>query len=63
MTARLLRASIEYLPALLLALALIVPAHAADSFVLPDPSDFTLFALGLAGLAIGRHVARKRPRD
>lgn len=26
----------------------------------PEPSDITLFAIGLAGLIIGRRVARRR---
>ena len=40
-----------------------VPAHAADAFALPDPSDISLFALGLAGLLIRRRIARKRSDD
>jgi hypothetical protein len=39
------------------------PAQAAvPSMALPDPSGLTLFALGVAGLLIGRHIAGK-PRD
>ncbi|MCK9540678.1 MAG: PEP-CTERM sorting domain-containing protein [Novosphingobium sp.] len=41
-------------------MASMVPAHAAQSFVLPDPSGLTLFALGVAGLIIGRRVAARR---
>lgn len=36
------------------------PAYAAGGFVLPDPSGATLFTLGVAGLLIGRIIARKR---
>jgi hypothetical protein len=41
-------------------LILVAPARAADSVALPDPSGPTLFALGVAGLLIGRHLAGKR---
>lgn len=58
-----IRTALRSLFALGLALSIPAQAHAVDSFVLPDPSDFTLFALGLAGLIIGRHIARKRPRN
>jgi hypothetical protein len=36
------------------------PAYAAGSFVLPDPSGVTLFALGVAGVLIGRRIAGRR---
>lgn len=57
------RKLLRLIPAIGIALLPHGPAFAASSFVLPDPSDFTLFALGVAGLLIGRHVARKRPED
>lgn len=41
-------------------LMLAVPAHAAGWVVLPDPSGATLFALGIAGLLIGRRIASRR---
>ena len=37
-------------------------AHAA-AVQLPDPADFSLFALGITGLIIGRWAAGKKPRD
>jgi hypothetical protein len=40
-------------------LLLAEPAHAAMGFDLPDPSGLTLFALGVAGLLIGRRFAGK----
>ncbi|WP_221792421.1 hypothetical protein [Aquisediminimonas sediminicola] len=27
---------------------------------LPEPTEYTLFAIGVAGLLIGRHLSRKR---
>jgi len=41
-------------------LAFAGPAYAADPIALPDPSGVTLFALGVAGLLIGRRVAGRR---
>jgi hypothetical protein len=38
-------------------LLLVEPAYAAVSFDLPDPSGITLFALGVAGLLVGRRIA------
>ncbi len=36
------------------------PLHAADSTPVPEPSNMALFGLGLAGLVIGRHMARHK---
>ncbi len=36
-------------------------AQAAGSIAIPEPSDLLLFGMGVAGLVIGRRVARKRP--
>ena len=36
-------------------------AHAAGSTIVPEPTDLLLFGMGVAGLMIGRRVARKRP--
>jgi hypothetical protein len=44
-------------------LVLAAPAHAAGSIALPEPNTLMLLSLGVAGLLIGRHVARKPPRD
>ena len=37
------------------------PALAADHVAIPEPSDFALFALGLLGLVVGRHLAKPKP--
>jgi hypothetical protein len=44
----------------LVGVASVAPAHAAASFTLPDPSGVTLFALGIAGVLIGRRIAGRR---
>jgi hypothetical protein len=45
-------------------LLILMPAGAAlaqgSSTAIPEPSDITLFAIGLAGLIIGRRVARRK---
>ena len=33
----------------------------ASGFSIPEPTDITLLALGLAGLIIGRRGAKRRP--
>lgn len=48
------------LPALALAVFCAMPAHAAGGFVLPEPDSLVTLGLGIAGLLIGRRVARKR---
>jgi len=48
---------------LILALSLVIvnaPAAAAGSAQVPEGSSMTLFALGLAGVMIGRRFARRR---
>lgn len=35
----------------------------AQGIAIPEPTDMTLLALSVAGLIIGRQVARKRPGD
>ena len=50
--------------ALALAAALTAsPTAAAGGIDIPEPSDPWLFALGVAGLLIGRHAAKRRPRE
>ena len=46
-----------------LALAAIPPAAAAGAggIAIPEPSDPWLFALGVIGLLVGRHVAKRKP--
>ena len=39
------------------------PAWAAGSTPIPEPTDLTLLAMGLAGLIIGRRAAKKPPKD
>ena len=46
-----------------LGLAAASPAWAGASMSIPEPSDLALLSMGLAGLIIGRHVARKLPED
>ncbi len=35
-------------------------AQASGGIAIPEPTDITLFAIGLAGLIIGRRVARRK---
>jgi hypothetical protein len=49
--------------AVLISVSCVAPAYAAGTVVLPDPSGLTLFALGVAGLIVGRHAARKHRDD
>lgn len=37
------------------------PAAAAGGIEIPEPGDPWLFALGVVGLLVGRHAARKKP--
>ena len=37
------------------------PAAAVDWIAIPEPGDPWLFALGVVGLLVGRHAARKKP--
>ncbi len=37
------------------------PAMAADRIAIPEPGDPWLFALGVVGLLVGRHAARRKP--
>ncbi|MCC6926610.1 PEP-CTERM sorting domain-containing protein [Novosphingobium sp.] len=53
----------HFLTALALGLGMASPALAAGGFSIPEPSDLALLGMGLAGLIIGRQVARKRPED
>ena len=39
------------------------PALASGGFSIPEPTDITLLALGLAGLIIGRRGAKRPPTD
>jgi hypothetical protein len=45
------------------ALAFASPALAQGWITIPEPTDLTLFALGVLGLIIGRRGARRNPRD
>jgi hypothetical protein len=52
---------IRIIPALALAIVFTaVPALASDTTQVPEGSSMTLFAIGLAGLVIGRTFAAKR---
>ena len=35
-------------------------AQASGGIAIPEPTDLTIFAIGLAGLIIGRRVARRK---
>lgn len=48
------------LPIFLLLIAGSSPAHAWAGVQIPEPSNLLLFALGLAGVAIGRRFSRAR---
>ena len=52
----------RYLTALHLGL-LPTPAFARGIVSLPEPSGMFLLALGIAGVAIGRRLSSRRPRD
>lgn len=47
--------------ALALAALSTAPAAAAGGIAIPEPSDPWLFALGVIGLLVGRHVAKRKP--
>ena len=40
-----------------------VPAAASGGATVPEPSDLALFALGLAGVIIGRQSVKRRNRN
>ncbi len=48
------------LPLLTTAIAWSAPAYANGGTAIPEPSNLALFGIGLAGLIIGRQVARRR---
>lgn len=54
------RRHLKLITTALVGVASVAPAHAAASFTLPDPSGVTLFALGIAGVLIGRRIAGRR---
>jgi PEP-CTERM motif len=46
--------------ALAVLLTLSVPLSAADGVQVPEASSGMLFALGVIGVVVGRHISRKR---
>lgn len=47
----------------LVALLSAVPAWAGNAAQVPEGSNLTLFAIGIAGVLIGRHASARRKRD
>lgn len=43
-----------------LAIGAAAPAFAAGGVAIPEPTDLSLFALGVVGLLVGRHAAKRR---
>ena len=39
------------------------PAWASGGMALPEPTDLTLLALGIAGVIVGRRGANRPPQD
>ena len=56
----LLRISTLVPSALVLSMLVAAPAMAAGGISIPEPSDLSLFALGVVGLLVGRHAAKRR---
>jgi hypothetical protein len=54
---------IRIIASLFFSLALASPALAQGGAIVPEPSDLTLFALGIAGVIIGRRASIKRRKD
>lgn len=50
----------RYLPLAILLITLPASAQAFAGVQIPEPSNLALFALGLAGVAIGRRFSRAR---
>ncbi len=55
-----MRKSIRAVSALILSFAVAAPAMAAGGIEIPEPSDLSLFALGVVGLLVGRYAAKRR---
>jgi hypothetical protein len=58
-----LRSSAGLALSLALGCGLATPALAAPSAILPEPDTLALLSLAVAGLLLGRHLARKQPPD
>jgi hypothetical protein len=39
------------------------PAFAQTGIQIPEPSDVALFALGVAGLILGRQSSKRKPKE
>jgi hypothetical protein len=55
----LMRKSIVTISALIV-IAAASPAQSAGGISIPEPSDLSLFALGVVGLLVGRYAAKRR---
>ena len=56
----LLRMSTLLPSVLVVSILVTAPAMAAGGVSIPEPSDLSLFALGVVGLLVGRHAAKRR---
>ena len=56
----LLRMSTLLPSVLVVSILVTAPAMAAGGVSIPEPSDLSLFALGVVGLLVGRHAAKSR---
>jgi hypothetical protein len=54
---------LAFLAAIALGLAMSSPSLAQAAASIPEPTDMSLIALAVAGLVIGRQVARRRKPD